>query len=153
MFPQTHEQASPLQPCPEHRARAVTVPRAVAVPRAVTVPRAAQRGLCKARARPELGAVGMAASPSSLSPRLLLMLVLTFMLARAAACTQGGTAPRGTSATPGCPRSVGGGVCYSPVRQINGHSQCKAHGSSARCAPLLLSCNINQKGLCVILEF
>lgn len=34
-----------------------------------------------------------------------------------------------------------------------GHSQCRTRGSLARCALLLLSCNINQKGLCVIVEF
>lgn len=56
-------------------------------------------------------------------------------------------------ATPGCTGSAGGGVCYSSVKQINGHWECKNRGSFARCAPLLLSRNINQKGLCVILEF
>ena len=56
-------------------------------------------------------------------------------------------------ATPGCTGSAGEGVCYSSVRRINGHRECKNGGSFARCAPLLLSWNINQKGLCVILEF
>lgn len=52
-------------------------------------------------------------------------------------------------ASPGC---TGGGV-YSSARQINGGGECKTRSSFARCAPLLLSWNINQKGLHVILEF